>query len=108
VALLPGTLAEFSLRVDMTAGVRALAVQYLHSDILLHWKCKFAAPFAISDRYREGRDNWILTDETCKKVLVWTAYAPPLVVSPDPVRASSLGSILLEHIFHDVRSAFGG
>ena len=82
VALLPGTMAELTMRVDMPAGLSALAVHYLHFHILLHWKCKSVAPLAISDRYREGRDNWFVTDETCKKVIVWTAYAAPLVVSP--------------------------
>jgi hypothetical protein len=90
--------------------VRALAVHDLHFRVLLHWKCKFAAPLAISDNsdsYREGRHNWFVTEETSKKELPWTSYAAPLVVGPDPVRASSLGSILVKHISYG-RSACGG
>ena len=61
-------------------------------------------PFDIPDRYREGRENWLFTTDTCKKVMTWTASVAPCVVSADPVRVSSMGSIMLEHIFHDVRS----
>jgi hypothetical protein len=78
--------------------------KFLHFYILLQVKCKLAMPFGIPDRYREGRENWLSTTDTCKKVITWTASVAPCVVSADPVHVSSLGSILLEHIFHDVRS----
>jgi hypothetical protein len=68
-ALVSGTLTELLLRVDMPESARPFALQYLHFYVMLQIKCKLAMPFGISDRYREGRENWLLTTDTCKKVM---------------------------------------